>query len=209
MLDVVFAERFGHNGVEIYGFIDGFDATCGLKAHGAAGEFAVFANGSAHHQRGFRRGSDSNLTGRGLDVVRSGIHRDDRGLFDLRSGFQFARFEDHLQGVFAANCLQFFDFIGAGFVISALESTNREHHIDFIGAIFKGERCFGRLHLDEGLRSGETAAHTSHAYAVGLQVLAHGGCEVGINTDGGQRRKVGMLIAPAVYAFGKAQDIFV
>lgn len=62
LLDVVFAERFGHNGVEIYGFIDGFDATCGLKAHGAAGEFAIFANGSAHHQRRFWRGSNGNFT---------------------------------------------------------------------------------------------------------------------------------------------------
>ena len=111
--------------------------------------------------------------------------------------------------MFAANGLHFFDFIGAGFVIPALEGANREDHVDFVRTVFERKRRFGRLYLNEGLRSRETSADTSHANAVGLEVLAHRTREIRVNTDGGERRKVGMLVAPTVDTLRKPHHILV
>ena len=208
-LNIGFAQRFCHNGVEIHGFIDRFNATGGLESHGATGQFAVFADRLAHDERCFRRSCDRNLARGSLNVVRSGVHREDRGLLNVRGLLQFARLQDHFQRMFAANGLHFFDFIGAGFVIPALEGANREDHVDFVRTVFECKRRFGRLYLNEGLRSRETSADTSHANAVGLEVLAHRTREVRVNTDGSERRKVGMLVTPTVDTLRKPHHILV
>ena len=82
LFDVVFSQRFGHDGVEVDGFIYRLDAACCLKPSKTTSLLFIFLDGGAHHQRGFGSGCYCHFASGGFDEVCTGIHGEDGGFLD-------------------------------------------------------------------------------------------------------------------------------
>ena len=139
---------------------------------------------SVTHDKGsLRRCVHGNLTGRSLDEITSGSHREDGCFPDILCGFEHTGFENHFEVLVPANRLQFAYLVEALLIVALEELTHAQHNIYLRSSGFDSHSRFRHFDLHEGLGSRKTAADARDIELGVFERAAHIFRHCGINAD--------------------------
>ena len=136
-----------------------------------------------HHQRHRRGGGGVDLAGRGLDEVRAGRHRQDRGAADVVVGAELARLQDHLEVRLAGRLLDGGDLVVDLLVVTAQEGAAVDDHVHLVGARRHRLPRLGKLHLEEALPRWKGGRDAGDPHLAPPQVLDRDPDHRGVDAD--------------------------
>lgn len=165
--------------------LGGGDATSGLKTDPLSAFLMLPTDGVEHDMRGLGSGRDGDFACGGLDEVGPGLDGEFGSPGDEGGGGEFTRFEDDLEGAFAAALADGGHFVAHALFIAFNQGSAADDHVYLVGAFVEGIPHLGQLDMQGRLTCRESPCHGCHADTTPLQETPRLPHKEGIDTHGG------------------------
>ncbi len=124
-----------------------------------AGLQVVITNSVQHHQGHFHGGRRADLSSAGLDEIRTRRNGDVARQTNFIVGAEFAGLEDHFQPCLSTRFFDRCDLVKNKAVLTTVEVSTTDHHVDLIRSFAHRELGIGDLHGLRCLATGEGSRH--------------------------------------------------
>ena len=164
------------------------DPARGLDADDVPRLVVHVANDLHHAERHRQRRRRAHLPGRGLDEVRAGGNRDQRGTADVVVRSELARLEDHLEVRLTARFLHADDLVENLRVPTGEECAAIDDHVDLVGAEIDDGSRFRNLDLRRRLAGGKRRRDGRDLHAAAREPLLRDSHEARVDAHRRHRR---------------------